>query len=248
MLLLEDQENCVKQMVVQHGATRLAVFFGRQRANDVLLSHLITFLNDKEDSELRYSFYDNIAGVAAFVGWQCSPILKPLLQQGLTDAEELVVARALTAMAGLVQQGLLERVALYEMLRETVPYLMHPNLWVRQAAAGMVSASASRLDRVDVQVKVGSIIKGYLRQEAIQLHNPALVLSQLKEPIPRGVFEAVVRYPEVDALFSVLMDRQTARRISRGQHVAQCGGPAARAQGVYQEAVNGEAGSRTCPG
>jgi len=220
-LLLEDQENCVKQMVVQHGATRLAVFFGRQRANDVLLSHMITFLNDKEDSELRYSFYDNIAGVAAFVGWQCSPILKPLLQQGLTDAEELVVARALTAMAGLVQQGLLERVALYEMLRETVPYLMHPNLWVRQAAAGMVSASASRLDRVDVQVKVGSIIKGYLRQEVIQLHNPALVLSQLKEPIPRGVFEAVVRYPEVDALFSVLMDRQTARRISRGQQVAQ---------------------------
>jgi phosphoinositide-3-kinase regulatory subunit 4 len=80
-LLLEDPVNSVKQVLVHYGAARLAVFFGRQRANDVLLSHMITFLNDKEDSQLRYCFFDNIAGVAAFVGWQCSAILKPLLQQ-----------------------------------------------------------------------------------------------------------------------------------------------------------------------
>jgi hypothetical protein len=42
---------------------------------------MITFLNDKEDSQLRISFYENIVGVAAFVGHECSPILLPLLQQ-----------------------------------------------------------------------------------------------------------------------------------------------------------------------
>ena len=68
-------------MVVSQGSTRLAVFFGRQRANDVLLSHMITFLNDKTDSQLRFCFHDNIAGVASLVGWQCSPILRPLLEQ-----------------------------------------------------------------------------------------------------------------------------------------------------------------------
>jgi phosphoinositide-3-kinase regulatory subunit 4 len=50
-------------------------------ANDVLLSHMITFLNDKEDAQLRDSFYENIVGVATYVGWQCSLILLPLLQQ-----------------------------------------------------------------------------------------------------------------------------------------------------------------------
>ena len=30
----------------------------------------------------RYCFFENIASVAAFVGWHCSTILKPLLQQG----------------------------------------------------------------------------------------------------------------------------------------------------------------------
>lgn len=50
-------------------------------ANDVLLSHMITFLNDKEDKELRGTFFDCIVGVAAYIGWHCSTILTPLLQQ-----------------------------------------------------------------------------------------------------------------------------------------------------------------------
>ena len=69
---------------MEYSVTRLAPFFGRTRANDVLLSHMITFLNDKEDAQLRNSFYENIVGVATYVGWQCSLILQPLLQQVTT--------------------------------------------------------------------------------------------------------------------------------------------------------------------
>ena len=71
-LLLEDSNNAVKQVVVSQGAARLAVFFGRQRANDVLLSHMITFLNDKTDCQLRFCFYDNIAGVSFITFWLSS--------------------------------------------------------------------------------------------------------------------------------------------------------------------------------
>ncbi|XP_006815104.1 phosphoinositide 3-kinase regulatory subunit 4-like [Saccoglossus kowalevskii] len=79
--LLSDPENIVKRTLLENGITRLCVFFGRQKANDVLLSHMITFLNDKNDWHLRGAFFDNIVGVAAYVGWQSSSILKPLLQQ-----------------------------------------------------------------------------------------------------------------------------------------------------------------------
>ena len=51
--LLEDQVNSVKQVLVTESSAKLAVWFGRQKATDVLLSHMITFLNDKEDSQLR---------------------------------------------------------------------------------------------------------------------------------------------------------------------------------------------------
>jgi len=215
-LLLEDNSNCVKQVVVSKGAARLAVFFGRQRANDVLLSHMITFLNDKEDGQLRHCFYDNIAGVASFVGWQCSPILKPLLEQGLGDQEELVVARAITAMSDLAVQGLLEKVAIFDMMRVTAPFLLHSNLWVRQATAGLVAALASRLDTVDVQVKVGSLVAPFLRQPMVQVDKPALLLAHLKEPVPRPVLEQVIKFGDTMGLLAVLEERQTARRLVRG--------------------------------
>ena len=68
--LLTDNANSVKQALMEHSVAKLAVFFGKLKANDVILSHMITFLNDKEDHQLRLSFYENIVGVAAFVGKQ----------------------------------------------------------------------------------------------------------------------------------------------------------------------------------
>lgn len=65
--LLSDPENIVKQTLMENGITRLCVFFGRQKANDVLLSHMITFLNDKNDWHLRGAFFDSIVGMFLFV-------------------------------------------------------------------------------------------------------------------------------------------------------------------------------------
>ena len=62
MSLLTDSENIVRRSLVENGLARLCVFFGRQKANDVVLSHLITFLNDKNDWQLRAAFYSGIAG------------------------------------------------------------------------------------------------------------------------------------------------------------------------------------------
>ena len=59
---LTDSENIVRRSLVENGLARLCVFFGRQKANDVVLSHLITFLNDKNDWQLRAAFYSGIAG------------------------------------------------------------------------------------------------------------------------------------------------------------------------------------------
>lgn len=68
----------VNKLCIVYTYTTVCYFF---LANDVLLSHMITFLNDKEDKELRGSFFDCIVGVAAYIGWHCSVILTPLLLQ-----------------------------------------------------------------------------------------------------------------------------------------------------------------------
>lgn len=52
--------------------------------------------------------------MAAYVGWQSSSILKPLLQQGLSDTEEFVIYKALNALTCMCQLGLLQKPHIYE--------------------------------------------------------------------------------------------------------------------------------------
>ena len=218
--LLEDssednkQDNSVKQVLVNKSAAKLAVWLGRQKATDVLLSHMFTFLNDS-DCQLRYCFYDNISGVACSIGWHCSSMLRPLMEQGLGDPEEMVVARTISAIADLVTLGLLEKVAVFDILKVTSPFLLHPNLWIRQNTAGLVAAVAEKLDPVGVQVKLSSIVSPFLKSSLIQVDVPALLLSHASDPVPRTVLEAVVRYSDTRALINSLEERQTDRKLAR---------------------------------
>nr|CAD7589508.1 unnamed protein product [Timema genevievae] len=219
--LLTDPQNLVKQTLMENGITKLCVFFGKQKANDVLLSHMITFLNDKQDKQLRGSFFDCIVGVAAYVGWHSSPILTPLLQQGLTDVEEFVTMKAINAMTALTELGLLNKSALYDLLNETTCFLVHPNLWVRQAIVGFVSAMSRTLNMVDVQCKVMAALQPYLYHPIIQVDKEMLLLNALGPPIPRVVYDSVIKCPDIDLLLQTLKDRQRARADIRAGHVSQ---------------------------
>jgi phosphoinositide-3-kinase regulatory subunit 4 len=55
-ILLIDSESSVKRALLAN-ITCLCVFFGRQKANDILLSHMITYLNDKDWMLRRYFIY-----------------------------------------------------------------------------------------------------------------------------------------------------------------------------------------------
>ena len=153
--------------------------------------------------------------MASFVGWHCSSTLKPLLEQGLADTEEMVVCRTITAIADLVSLGLLEKVSIFEMLKMTSPFLLHPNLWIRQATVGLVVAVAGKLDNVDIQVKLSSVVSPFLRQSLVQIDVPHLLLSHVTEPVPRPVLEHVVKYQDTRSLLDVLEERQTARKLAR---------------------------------
>ncbi|XP_077261895.1 vacuolar protein sorting 15 isoform X1 [Temnothorax americanus] len=210
-MLLTDPQNLVKQTLMENGINKLCVFFGKQKANDILLSHVITFLNDKEDKELRGSFFECIVGVAAYVGWHSSPILMPLLQQGLSDPEEFVITKAINAMATLTELGLLHKSALYQLLSETMVFLVHPNLWIRHATVGFISAAARTLNVVDVQCKVQTMLQPYLKHSLIQIEKEILLLEALVPPISRIVYDSVVKYNDVEELFQVLEHKQAAR-------------------------------------
>ena len=219
------QDNSVKQVLVNESATKLAVWLGRQKAIDVLLSHMFTFLNDS-DSQLRYCFYDNISGVASSIGWHCSSMLTPLMEQGLGDPEEMVVARTISAISVLVTLGLPEKVAVFDILQVSSPFLLHPNLWIRQNTAGLVAAVAGKLDPVGIQVKLSSIVSPFLKSSLVQVNVPHLLLSHATDPVPRPVLEAVVRYSDTQALMASLEERHTAK-AKAGEDIRRNCDPAA---------------------
>ncbi|XP_035206634.1 phosphoinositide 3-kinase regulatory subunit 4-like isoform X1 [Stegodyphus dumicola] len=214
-LLLSDPVNAVKQTLLERGIHQLCVFFGRQKGNDVLLSHMITYLNDKEDKHLRGAFFDAIVGVAACVGWQCCPILKPLLQQGLADSEEFVISKALCALSDLIQLGILQKQMLYDIVAEAIPLLIHPNLWIKQAAVGLVCIVAKTLNLADVQCRLIPLLQPFLKRQVIQVDQELVLLNAVQDPLPRCLLDYLIKLPSLRNFLESLSDRNISRSVTR---------------------------------
>ncbi|GAB6018579.1 General transcription factor II-I repeat domain-containing protein 1 [Chamberlinius hualienensis] len=212
-ILLTNSDNIVKRTLLEFGINRLCVFFGRQKANDVLLSHMITVLNDKDDQHLRGAFFDSVVGVASYIGWQSSLILKPLLQQGLSDSEEFVTSKTLNTISCLAELGLFHQYILYDFIKEIVPFCCHPNMWIRNNAVGFICTVAKTLNLADVHCKLLPVLEPFLDHPVFQIENKVIVLGSLKEPIPRSIFDTVIRTPVIGQLMEFLQERKNMRRM-----------------------------------
>ena len=190
--ILTGDDNVARRILLEKCITSLCVFFGQQKANDLILSHLITFLNYKNDWRLRAAFFDCVVGVVSFVGWHSLNMLKPLLQQGLTDVEEFVVSKTISALISLSDLGLLEESLLKELVLETAPLLCHPNLWVRYRTVGFISAACKKLHVADIYCKILPCLHQVI---AIPIRNPEnerVLIQALDNPLPRHVIEFLI--------------------------------------------------------
>ena len=162
--LLVDPSSVVKRAVL-HNISSLCIFLGRQKTNDVLLSHMITYLNDR-DWLLRYAFFDSIVDVAACAaGRSLEEYILPLMIQALSgahepnpipgssqtdpsltaDVEETVVAKVLASLTNLCELRLFQKMRIWELMSATLGFLYHPNIWIRQGGSHTSPGHISRL-------------------------------------------------------------------------------------------------------
>jgi phosphoinositide-3-kinase regulatory subunit 4 len=128
---LLDKSNRVKRALLE-GMTSLCLFLGKQKVNDVLLSHTITYLNS-EDWSLRRSVIASLVEVGTFLGTKSlEQYILPVLMQSLTDQEELVVERVLLTLFSLADLKFIREERLRNVLVQTLPLLNHPGLRVRK--------------------------------------------------------------------------------------------------------------------
>ena len=185
--LLTDSDASVRQAFLG-SVSSLCVFFGTSKANDVILSHLNTYLNDK-DWMLKCAFFQTIVGVATFVGGtSLEEFILPLMIQALTDPEEFVVEKVLSSFASMAELGLFQRSKTWEMVDIVARFMMHPNVWIREAAAHFVSSSTRYLSIADLHCIVSPLMQPYLKS-SITGYTEVEILDALKRPLPRNVLE-----------------------------------------------------------
>lgn len=185
--LLTDPAASVRRAMLR-SVSDLCVFFGSPRANDVVLSHLNTYLNDP-DWMLKCGFFEAIVGVAVFVGGaSLEGFILPLMVQALTDPEEFVVEKVIRAVSSMAELGLFQRSKTWELVDIIARLTMHPNLWVREAAAQFISTASKYLSIADSHSILINLIRPYLKVIPSDFSQPR-ILESLKKPISRLVLE-----------------------------------------------------------
>lgn len=62
-------------------------------------------------------------------------------------------------------------------------------------------------------------MKPYLKHSIILVERPELILNALKDPLPRNIYDTVVKCSIVDTLVDILGDRKRARTIANTGHI-----------------------------
>jgi len=188
--------------------TRLCIFFGRERTSGHILPILITFLNERNDWQLRATFFEHIPGVGALVGpMALQQFLLPCIIQALQDVEELVIERTLCCLFCLVQLGLLEMGLMTELTNKVILLAFHPNSWIRISVIRLLASllSAERVSYVEIQVSIVKLLTPILRPDAQTvllgytkdvLHNESLLEEMILAPLPRAVFNEAISQKE----------------------------------------------------
>ncbi|OBZ87474.1 putative serine/threonine-protein kinase VPS15 [Choanephora cucurbitarum] len=210
-ILLIDSESAVKRALLTN-ITCLCVFFGRQKANDVLLSHMITYLNDK-DWMLRSAFFESIKGVGTFVGAKSlEEYILPLMIQALTDAEEFVVEKVLNSLTSLADLGLFQKMKLWELVGIIWPLICHPNIWIRYGAVGFISSTAKSLPKTDLWCIIYPMLRPFLRSDIADV-NETTLLENMESPISRQVYEQAIVWATKATRQSVFWKQQISKPV-----------------------------------
>ncbi|KAI1294081.1 Serine/threonine-protein kinase [Mortierella claussenii] len=212
-ILLIDPDSSVKRALLSD-MTSLCIFLGKQRVDDVLLSHMITYLNGR-DWMLRSAFFESIVGVGTFVGGRSlEEYILPLMVQALTDSEEFVVEKVLKSLASLCDLGLFQKMAIWDLVSVVAPLLCHPNLWIRYGAIGFIASTAQRLPVADVWCMIYPIIRPFMRSDVGEV-NELHLRENVKPPLSRHVFESSIQWAAVanrTSFWKPMRERPTAVR------------------------------------
>ncbi|KAM0311405.1 hypothetical protein ACHAO8_007200 [Botrytis cinerea] len=190
--LITDSDTAVKRAFLG-SVPELCMFFGTADSNDIILSHLNTYLNDR-NWMLKCAFFETIVGVATFLGGiSLEEFILPLMVQALTDSEDFVVRSVLHSFADMAQLGLFQRSKIWEMVDVVSRFTMHPNIWIREAAVNFISSATIFLSSADILCIILPLVRPYLKT-GVNDYSEITLLDALKKPLSRAVLDMSINW------------------------------------------------------
>ena len=223
--ILTDKEISVRiELMLNKDLVQLCTFFGKQKTNEVIFSHLITFLNERIDFELRLAFYQCIKLIASYLGIHSSPVIKPLLQQGFTDAEETVINQSILTAAYLCNSELMTKKTALELVADSIPLIVHPNLNIRHSMIDLIVNCSQMLSLAELNCRLLPMIKPFLKENEqnnlLYLSNTitdtSLLLDSLVDPVPRTIYDLILN--KINATYLLECFFET---LEKYQHLAR---------------------------
>ncbi|KAK6458267.1 uncharacterized protein RJT20DRAFT_30143 [Scheffersomyces xylosifermentans] len=197
--LLTDSSSSVRISLV-NSILPLCHFFGIEKTNDIILPHLISYLNDSNIG-LRLAFLSSILQIAPFVGvLSFEQYILPLLVQTLGDSEQLVILKVLEIFNEFVQTRLINprtefnALDIYkELLSNSINLLLHPNEWIRQSVLCLIVSISDNLTDADRYCFLYPLIKGFLTYD-LSIISWGTLYPCLTKPLSRQVYKQAITW------------------------------------------------------
>ncbi|GMM47735.1 ubiquitin-binding serine/threonine protein kinase [Pichia kluyveri] len=187
--ILTDSNVYVRIALMQN-IKPLCSFFGKQKTNDIILSHVITYLNDK-DPQIKLSFVASIVPLSVFVGMtSLEQYILPLLLQSIYGPEETIVITLLRALSQLISLRMIRHECFADLLNLSVILIIHPNGLVRQSILKLIIVISSQIPVADFYCLLYPIVRPYLQHEVEEFTWKNIYIS-CHEPLTRVVFETL---------------------------------------------------------
>ncbi|EGW30352.1 uncharacterized protein SPAPADRAFT_142974 [Spathaspora passalidarum NRRL Y-27907] len=190
LLLLTDSESTVKCNVLTN-ILPLCQFFGADKTNDIILPHLISYLNDHTNHELRLTFLAAILEIGPFIGIiSFEQYLLPLLIQTLNDNQEMVILKVLQVFHTFTKNKFITNKVVYnEILNNSICLIIHPNQWIRHSIINLIISINENLTNVaDSYCWLYPILQPYLTYDITIIDWNSLYTS-LTRPLTIKIFE-----------------------------------------------------------
>lgn len=195
--ILTDFDILVKISLINN-ILPLCQFFGVEKTNDIILPHLITYLNDSS-VELKIAFLNSIIKISGFIGiLTFEQYILPLLIQTLADPEPFVILKVLEIFNDIVSKRLINprvefnALGIYiELLENTTAYLLHPIEWIRQSVLCLVVSISESLADADRYCILYPLIKKFLKYDVSEITWNSLY-PYLVRPLSSQLFEKTI--------------------------------------------------------